>query len=79
MEPDRESILQNSRCYKPEKVGFPFSDAIKLGLIDDRYRAVLNNLLQGREIPEAGNSFIASNVLSMFVEVKFEIDLFAML
>lgn len=62
MEPERESVLQNSRCYKPEALGFPFSDAIKLGLIDDRYRAALNNLLQGREIPDGNPSFISTSV-----------------
>lgn len=61
-EPDRLSVFQNSRCYNPEKMGFPFNEAIRLGVIDDQFRIVLSELLQGHVLVGGNPSFCSTHV-----------------
>lgn len=60
-EPKTKSIYRGDLVYNPDSMGFPYLE-LRDGLLDDRYRIVLNQLLAGAIVPNIPNHFVRSRV-----------------
>lgn len=59
-EPKTKSIYRGNLVYNPDSMGFPYLE-LRDGLLDDRYRIVLNQLLAS-VVPNIPNHFVRSRV-----------------